>query len=133
MASSFDQLNPMFGTMAILEQWGRWAAEPFDLGLGYQSLLGNIIDRMVGTVLSAAPSITADEAMRIDAVVSRLKLRNEAVFEALFRYYVRRQSVNKISKGLHISREQVGGLLQCGIGWVDAALYENTPVMVFTA
>jgi len=79
--------------------------------------------------------ITDDEAMLIDSIVAKLKIRDREMAKALVIFYFSDGNASYVARVLSanaevkVNRKRVDVLVKAGTAWVDAILFVNQGVV----
>lgn len=110
----------------LLSQWARWARQ----GNGLPSSFGSPMFQDLPQK-SSGPNllITEDEAMLIDSIIAKLKIRDREMAKALVVFYFSDGNASHVARVLSaqseqkINRKRVDVLVKAGTAWVDAVLF----------
>ncbi|GLS27754.1 antiterminator Q family protein [Marinibactrum halimedae] len=111
--------NQMFDTPWLLDQWARWARSNPD-NIGYPTI--EPFRRLLGSK-GLSPAISDDEAMRVDAALSRLLARDSEMGEAVTKYYLYGGNLSRLARELKVDRRRAEVIVKAGTAWMDCALY----------
>ena len=108
-------------TEKLLTEWGKWARR-VQIIPRYMSPATALLFQNIEQEREPDPQITDDEALRVDAAVGHLLMRNREMGEAVMLYFLRRMSVRQIAAALDRDRISANSLIDAGCAWIDAAL-----------
>lgn len=111
----------------LLSQWAKWArmgcCSPN--GFGESPMFQDVISDVVKPNLL----ITEEEAMLIDSIIAKLKIRDREMAKALVVFYFSDGNASHVARvlsdaaGQKINRKRVDVLVKAGTAWVDACLF----------
>lgn len=109
----------------MLNNWGEWARR-HRIGTEYPSEQPFVrLMRQKGDMAERASQAPVDEALalRVDAMLARLRLRDRQLHDLLRAHYLRGLSVRALAVMLGCSVGKASELLRSGEAWIDACLF----------
>ncbi|WP_435234504.1 antiterminator Q family protein [Psychromonas sp. PT13] len=111
----------------LLSQWAKWAKQGrcTPNGFGESPMFKELPEQ------EAKPNllITDDEAMLIDSIIAKLKIRDREMAKALVLFYFSDGNASHVARVLSaqseqkINRKRADVLVKAGTAWVDAVLF----------
>ena len=111
----------------LLSQWAKWAKQGGcqPNGFGESPMFQDVISDVVKPNLL----ITEEEAMLIDSIIAKLKMRDREMAKALVVFYFSDGNASHVARvlsadaGQNINRKRADVLVKAGTAWVDACLF----------
>ena len=111
----------------LLSQWAKWAKQGGfqPNGFGESPMFQDLPSKVVKPNLL----ITEEEAMLIDAIIAKLKIRDREMAKALVVFYFSGGNASHVARvlsadaGEKINRKRADVLVKAGTAWVDAVLF----------
>lgn len=104
-------------TAWLLAQWGLWQREGVGQRLNYKSPMATFA--CGAAELRIASEICDDDAMRVDAMMAKLKLHNPTWYKVLVLAVVRDMGHRQVASRLGVTRYAAGKLYEEAYCWVD--------------
>ena len=92
---------------ALLKLWGRWSYARTGLEFKTKSAGLAGADEIVEHNYHSVFKLSDETALKIDAIISKLKSRDEVYYNIARLYYLKRRSIVEIEKALGLKRNQV--------------------------
>lgn len=108
-------------TALLLAQWALWQREGAGLRLNYKSPMATF-SRTADDEERIYSEICDDDAMRVDAVMAKLKLHNPTWYKVLVLAFVRDMGHRQVASRLGITRYAAGKLYEEAYCWVDGCI-----------
>ena len=110
-------------TAWLLAQWAMWQREGVGLRLSAKRPMVTFARTACGTQIVS--EICDDDAMRVDAVMARLKQVNPTWYKVLVLAFVRDMGHRQVASRLGITRYAAGKLYEEAYCWVDGGFNER--------
>ena len=110
----------------LLSQWAKWAKQGGCLPNGFTSPM---FQDVLSEVVKPNLLITEEEAMLIDSIIAKLKIRDREMAKALVVFYFSDGNASHVARVLSaeseqkINRKRADVLVKAGTAWVDAVLF----------
>jgi hypothetical protein len=104
-------------TAWLLAQWALWQREGVGLRMSAKSPMATFSRTACGA--KVVSEICDDDALRVDAVMAKLKQVNPTWYKVLVLAFVRNYGDRQVATRLGITRYAAGKLYEEAYGWVD--------------
>jgi hypothetical protein len=103
--------------------WAEWSRQQNPIrALGYKSPSQALIEQHMGGGIPL-PNMSDDEALKIDAAVMRLKIKQPELHRAFLGYYLYRKSQRVLAKEFGgMSQPYLRSWVQQAVSWIDGQL-----------
>ncbi|WP_028862585.1 antiterminator Q family protein [Psychromonas aquimarina] len=110
----------------LLSQWARWAKQGSGAPVGFTSPM---FQDVLSEVKKPDLLFSEEEAMLIDSIIAKLKIRDREMAKALVLFYFSNGNASHVARVLSagteqkVNRKRVDVLVKAATAWVDACLF----------